>query len=225
MSRRILLAEDDKQASELMLRSLSAANFIVDCFNNGADADEQLRLTSYDLLILDWELPGLSGIEICRQFRSRGGGSPVLFLTGRRELDDKELGFSVGADDYLTKPFSSRELMMRVEALLRRPALKAQDKLCANRLEMFPQQHKVLYYGSEVRLSRQEFALLEFLMRHPGEVFDAETLLSRVWPSGSDAGKQTVLNYISKLRQKLSLEGRDSEIETLHGLGYRLRNS
>lgn len=223
MPKRLLIAEDDAQVGALLVRSLTAHNFVADHYLNGAEAREQLRWVSYDLLILDWELPGLPGLELCKQYRAAGGNAPILMLTARRELDDKENGFSAGADDYLTKPFSSREVIMRVEALLKRPPLQTSDKLQVGELVLEPNFHRVLFHGKEIVLSKKEFALLEFFMRHPEDVFDAATLLARVWPSGSEASDHTVLNYITKLRQKVNSVDGQPIIESIHGVGYRLR--
>lgn len=224
MPQKILVAEDDQEAGSLLVRSLVAHGYAADHFVDGAQAMEQLCQMPYDLLILDWEMPGLSGLDLCKQYRASGGQSPVLMLTGRREIDDKESGFGAGADDYLTKPFSTRELVMRVEALLRRPALVRTDQIKVGKLLMEPASHRLHLGNEEIRLSRLEFAVLEFFMRHPNEIFSAETLLSRVWPVDSDAGVNTVLNYITKLRQKLDAKGEPSIIETIHGVGYRLRS-
>lgn len=224
MPQKILVAEDNRETGELLVRSLTAHNFVADHFDNGASAQEQLLHTPYDLLILDWEMPDLNGIELCKRYRASGGQAPVLMLTGRREIDDKESGFSAGADDYLTKPFSTRELILRVEALLRRPALVRTDQIQVGRLLMEPQSHRLTIDGKEVRLSRLEFAVLEFFMRHPNEIFNAETILTRVWPINSDAEAQTVVNYITRLRQKLDEKGQPSIIETVHGVGYRLHS-
>lgn len=225
MSQKILVAEDNEQIGQLLVRCLLSNRFQADLFENGAQAMEKLRQTKYDLLILDWELPELSGIAICKNYRQEGGLAPVLMLTGRRELDDKESGFTAGADDYLTKPFSTREVIMRVEALLRRPALVNTSKLQAGNLILEPAAHRVTNNGDEIRLSRQEFALLEFFVRHPNEAFDSEALLARVWAADSDAGIQTVANYITRLRKKLDKTGQPSMLETVHGVGYRLRSS
>jgi DNA-binding response OmpR family regulator len=180
-----------------------------------------LKQCQYDLIVLDVNLPAVSGLDVCRAFRHRGGTTPIIMLTVNQTIDDKEFGFDAGADDYLTKPFHVRELSARVKALLKRGGMPQQGSvLRAGTIEVNPQEHKVTKDGVTIDLMPKEFALLEFLMKHPNQVFNADTLVQRVWPSSSQATPETIRSHITRIRQKLS---DDSLIVTVHGLGYKLR--
>lgn len=223
---KIFLVEDDPEIVENVRDWLQECEkHIVETAVNGRDGLEHLRFYNYDLIILDWELPSMSGLEICTEYRKRGGNTPVLFLTGKREVMNKEAGFDAGADDYLTKPFHVRELAARVRALLRRPpSVYKGSVLQCRHMELDPASAGVTSNGVAVKLNAKEYALLEFLMRHPGQLFSAEALLDRVWKSSSDATTEAITTCIKRLRKKLDVEGQPSIITTLHGLGYRLED-
>ena len=220
---KVLVVEDDKNLSFAVREVLLLDNHTVEVVNDGSEALDLLRAYQYDLVILDWELPGASGIEICRQFRTTGGASPILFLTGKKSIDDKEAGFSAGADDYLTKPFNVRELAARVKALLRRPVAYSTDTLVVGPLVMQPTKFELTCHGEVVNLLPKEFALLEFFMRHPGQIFSADALLGRVWPNESDATPEALRQTISRLRNKIDQKGdKQSLIRTVINVGYKL---
>ncbi|HEY9784881.1 MAG TPA: response regulator transcription factor [Candidatus Obscuribacterales bacterium] len=219
---KILLVEDDSEVADVVKDWLVDEHHVVDVVGSGAEALNRLRFDKYDVLVLDWGLPDLSGIEICKRFRSAGGQSPVLMLTGKSEISDKETGLDAGADDYLTKPFHPRELSARIRALLRRPAELKENVLKVGDIEVDPKGFRVTKAGQEVHLLPKEFALLEFLMRHPNQVFSPEALLDRVWSAESEASPDTVRVHITKLRSKLDSEGAPSLIRTLHRQGYKL---
>jgi OmpR-family two-component system manganese-sensing response regulator len=221
---KIFLIEDDPDISENVRDWLQdCENHIVEVVDNGKDGLEQLRFYNYDLIILDWDLPHLSGLELCNEFRKRGGNTPILFLTGKRELINKEAGFEAGADDYLTKPFQVRELAMRVRALLRRPpSVFKGSTLTAKHVVLDPASAQVTSNGREVKLNPKEYALLEFLLRHPNQLFSAEALLDRVWKSSSESTTEAITTCIKRLRKKIDIDGQPSLITTIHGLGYRL---
>lgn len=223
---KIFLIEDDTEVSENVKDWLqNCENHIVEVADNGKDGLDQLRYYQYDLIILDWDLPNLSGLQICNEFRKNGGNTPILFLTGKREILNKEAGFDAGADDYLTKPFQVRELAMRVRALLRRPpSVFKGSQLQSRHIVLDPSSAKVTNNGAEVKLNAKEYALLEFFMRHPGQLFSAEALLDRVWKSSSESTTEAITTCIKRLRQKLDVEGQPSIITTLHGLGYRFED-
>lgn len=224
---KILVVEDHQELSGLIRDSLLAQHYLVDCAKTGPDALNQLRLFAYDLLILDLNLPGVSGIDVCRTFRQHGGKTPVLMLTGNRTMNDKELGFEAGADDYLTKPFHFRELVLRVQAILRRGEGKqTYDSILEHEnISLNLKEHRATVSGAQVSLLPKEFALLEFLMRHPGEVFSAEALIQRVWSSTSDSSPETIRSYITRLRTKLGSTPDSPIIATVHGVGYKLVHS
>lgn len=219
---KILVVEDDQGLARMVREWLTFERHLVETSGDGREGLEKLCSFQYDLVVLDWDLPQISGVEICRQFRSRGGNTPILMLTGKDAISDKESGFSAGADDYLTKPFHMKELSLRLKALLRRASPSASDTLKAGDLELDTQQHKVTRAGQEVQLLPKEFALLEFLMRHPGQVFSAEALLIRVWASEVDTSVDAVSTCIKRLRKKIDVEGKDSAVRTIHGVGYKL---
>jgi DNA-binding response OmpR family regulator len=223
---KIFLIEDDPDICENVKDWLEdCENHIVEVADNGRDGLEQLRFYNYDLIILDWDLPNLSGLELCNEFRKRGGNTPILFLTGKRELVNKEAGFEAGADDYLTKPFHVRELAVRVRALLRRPPPVAKGGILACRhITLDPQAGSVTSHGAKLKLNAREYALLEFFMRHLDQMFSAEALLDRVWESSSEATSEAITTCIKRLRKKIDVDGQPSMITTLHGLGYRMES-
>lgn len=219
---KILLVEDDLEVCEVVSDWLVGEHYTIDVVNSGTEAIERLRFDKYDVLIFDWQLPDLTGIEICKRFRSKGGTTPVLMLTGKSEITDKETGLDAGADDYLTKPFHPRELSARVRALLRRSGDLKQNTLICGEIELDPQGFRVTKNGQEVALLPKEFALLEFFLRHPNQVFSPEALLDRVWSAESEASPDTIRVHITKLRGKIDTEGQPSIIKTLHRQGYKL---
>lgn len=222
---KILIVEDDKDLTSVVREWLEAQNFTLDVVHDGAEGYEFLKSGAYDLAILDWELPSLSGIEILRKHRLSNGLTPILMLTGKDQVADKETGLDTGADDYLTKPFNMRELAARVRALARRPAAILSDVLKFADLEMDTKKHLLFKGGKEVHLLPKDFALLEFLMKHPGEIFSSDTLLLRVWNMDSEATGEAVRTSIKRIRQIVDA-GQSEErsmIETLRRVGYRLR--
>jgi DNA-binding response OmpR family regulator len=219
---KILIIEDDQDVSFSLQSYLTIEKFHVEVASNGVEGLEKLQYYQYDVVILDWKLPDITGIEVLREFRSSGGKTPVLMLTGRQEAADKETGLDSGADDYLTKPFHAKELSARIRALLRRPPVFQSDTLRARDLVLDVKARKLTKDGREIPLAPMEFALLEFLMRYPNEVFTPEALLNRVWPSDSDASPTTIRTCIKKIRQKIEPDEVESMIKNLPGVGYRL---
>lgn len=219
---KILLLEDDPDVALVVSESLSIDRHEVTHCATGSQALLVLSEFEFDVLILDWVLPDISGMEILGRFRARGGVTPALFLTSKDSIDEKVTGFDRGADDYLTKPFHPKELCARVRALLRRFAGHATDTLKVGTIELDPIAYRVQCEGREVNLAPREFALLEFLMRHPNQAFSADDLLTRVWSSDSDAGPETVRTCVKRLRQKLGIDCKDSILQTLPRVGYKL---
>lgn len=222
---KILLIEDDMMLGNVICQHLRARFHAVDRVTDGDTALDYLEGSLFDLVILDWNLPGLSGLDLCSKYREKGGVAPVLFLTGNSDIDHKSLGFNAGADDYLCKPFNMQELMLRVDSLLRRPAALKTGTLVAGAIELDPRSGRVLLGGNQVKLQPRELALLEFFMRHPDTVFDSEALLSRVWETDSDAGDVALRTCVSNLRKKLGGRDRKSIIESVHGKGYRFNST
>lgn len=222
---KVLLVEDEIMLGESIADWLKADGHAVDFLQNGRDAEQQLRHTPYDLIILDWGLPEVTGIEICRELRLKGTTTPILMLTGRREIAEKETGLDAGADDYLTKPFHPREFSARVRALLRRVPAVTFDRLEVGNLVLEHDSRKVTRDGELIHLQPLEFALLEFFMRHPGEVFSVEALLARVWASDAEPLPDNVRTSISKLRSKIDSTGEQSRLKSVYGVGYKFEPS
>lgn len=219
---KILLADDDVIACKQLKDLLELDNHVVDAVHSGNDALEYLLSAHFDLIILDWNMPGYSGPEVCRKYRSQGGKSPVLMLTAREEVDEKEEGFESGVDDYLTKPYHLKELMARLKALLRRPAVFTDTVLNLGGLCLDSSNHSVSLDGKDIKLLPLEFAILEFLMKRPGQPFSAEALLSRVWSTESDPSPEVVRTYIKTLRKKIQSDTGGPKINTVFGVGYKI---
>jgi DNA-binding response OmpR family regulator len=219
---KILLAEDDTQLAALVEDWLKSEHHVVDHVETGTDAVDLLHASRFDLLILDWNIPGVSGVEVCNEYRNQGGTSPVLMLTGRDKIEDKEQGLDAGADDYLTKPFHLRELSARIRALLRRPPDMASNVIEHGRLMLDISACRLLKDGQPIELFPKELALLEFLMRHPNKVFSIEALQERVWSADSEASPETIRVHIARLRSKIQNEGEKPLLRTVHRQGYML---
>jgi DNA-binding response OmpR family regulator len=226
----ILLVEDEAQLARLIERELEAAGYRVRHAPDGAAALRLFADEAPELVVLDWMLPGLDGLEVLRRVR-QGSAVPVLMLTARAEEVDRVIGLEVGADDYLTKPFSTRELVARVRALLRRHE-RLQEMLAADRaegtaalrlgpLELDPAAHLARLEGEPLDLTRTEFGLLHLLLRNRGRAFSRAYLRDAVWGESSFEGDRSVDNTILRLRKKLGPLG--EAIETVWGVGYRLR--
>lgn len=219
---KILFLEDEKALADVVLDVLTAHDYMVDHVSLVADARVRLKVYQYDLVILDVNLPDGNGVDVCRDFRLSGGSTPVLMLTGRNKIQEKALGLDAGADDYLTKPFHVDELSARVRALLRRPNAFVGAVLKYEDLELNTGTHRVTKAGTEIQLLPKEFALLEFLMKHNGQVFSADALIERLWPTDSEASPDAIRIYITRLRNKIDSDGKQSLISTMRGVGYRL---
>ena len=219
---KILLIEDDQQLAASIKEQLENAQHVVEHVAEGQEGFDRLKLYSYDVAVLDWMLPDIAGIDVLKQFRDIGGVTPVLMLTGKSDVDFRVQGFSSGADDYLTKPFDMRELLSRVRALLRRPPVVGYKTIVVRDIELDPVEHTVTMAGAELKLYPKEFSLLQLFMLHPKQVFSADDLLDRVWPTDSEASIETVRQTILRLRQKVERESEAPLIQTVRGFGYRL---
>lgn len=219
---KLLLVEDDADFLNRLEEYLKSQRYTVDSAVTGDDGLEKLKFFQYDVVILDWNLPGISGVDLLKEFRSMGGKTPVLMLTGRDQVTDKALGLDSGADDYLTKPFSLLELAARIRALLRRPQSLPQTSLVAGDIELDTVSRSVFIDGKKVELLPLEFGVLEFLMRHPNRVVSHNELVARVWKSDSNATAEAVRTLMVALRKKIGSSGKQSSIKTVHGLGYKL---
>lgn len=222
---KIVVVEDDQDLVNLIKGILAVERHTVESVQNGREAVTMLQMYPYDLVILDWMLPGKLGTEICKEYRDKGGSAPILMLTSKADIEDKEKGLDAGADDYLTKPFHPKELSARVRALLRRPQTVVSKTLAVGDIMLDPNQVIVKKGGQEIHLLPKEFALLELFLRYPSQVFSAEALLDRVWASDSSASLDTVRTYIKTLRKKIDTKEQDSYIRTVHGVGYSLSHA
>ncbi len=220
---RILIIEDDEVLAHLIKEWLVFEHHNVEMVHDGEQGRAILKLSHYDLIVLDWELPGIYGIDILKEYRTGGGTACVLFLSGRSALSDKESGLDCGADDYLTKPFQARELCARVRALLRRQEGQHSQVLRVGDLELDTSAYSVTKNGQDLKLLPKEFALLEFFMRHPRKVFTPDHLLSSVWAMDSEATVDAVTTCIKRLRRKIDQNGGSSLIQTVYGVGYKFQ--
>jgi two-component system phosphate regulon response regulator PhoB len=226
----ILIADDEPNQLELLSYNLEQAGFTVMQAKNGQDALQKIEDHAPDLVILDWMMPHLSGIELCRLLRSRSDTMllPIIILSARGEEGDRTLGLDSGADDYMSKPFSPRELVSRVKALLRRsrPALM-NDTLEFEDLQLFPSRMEVHRAGQMVPLGPKEFRLLSILIERPGQVFSRAQLLDLVWGHGVYVEERTVDVHLSRLRKAINKPDGQTEmpnlIRTVRGSGYALR--
>jgi two-component system, OmpR family, response regulator len=216
---RLLVVEDETRLASALQRGLQAEGFAVDLAGDGPSGLELARHGGYDAMILDIMLPGLSGYRIVQALRAERNWVPVLMLSAKDGEYDQADGLDCGADDYLTKPFSYVVLLARLRALLRRGAPERPSVLQVGDLTLDPARRRVAHAGEEITLTAREYALLEYLMRRPGEVVSKTELLDHVWDASIDTAPNAVEVYVGYLRRKL---GRDS-LETVRGAGYRLR--
>lgn len=207
-----------------MLRGLREEGYAVDLAQDGNEAATEASATDYDAIILDLLLPGRDGIEVCRILRERGVRTPILMLTARDSVGDRVLGLNAGADDYLTKPFAFDELLARVRALLRRSQDQRTDRLVVADLAMDTASRRVWRGGRPVRLTGKEYALLEYMMRHAGDVLTETNLLEHVWDVNFDPRSNVVNVYIHHLRQKVDQGQRIRLLHTKRGFGYQLKD-
>lgn len=223
MGSKILIVEDEEQLIVLLRYNLEAEGFEIESVRRGDEADIRLQEEPPDLVLLDWMLPGVSGIELCRRIRmrERTAALPVILLTARGEEGDRVRGLATGADDYVTKPFSVPELLARIRALLRRvnPS-KVAAILNIGDMELDRERRRAWRAGKEVQLGPTEFKLLEFLMQTPGRVFSREQLLNNVWGHNVYIDERTVDVHVGRLRRAITFDGRPDPIRTVRGYGY-----
>ncbi len=216
-----LLVEDDIDLAASLVQSLSIEGYTVEVTNSGEDASFRLLTYPYDVIILDLTLPDKSGLQVLKEFRSTGGSTPIIILTGRDGVSDKALGLDSGADDYLTKPFHLKELSARLRALCRRFSNLRPDKITIGSLQLDTTCKTLSKDGVEIRLMPRDYALMEFLMLHPREVFSSDALLARVWESESDSTDEAIRSAFKRIRKAIG----DTDcrvIQNVRKLGYML---
>jgi DNA-binding response OmpR family regulator len=219
---RVLLIEDDRKAAKLLTKGLQEEGFVIDVAVTGEEGEEQAAVNEYDVIVLDWLLPGKDGIAVCRALRAHDISTPILMLTARDSLTDRVNGLSSGADDYLTKPFAFAELLARIRALLRRSRLVRPTVLRVADLTLDPATRRVVRAGVLVALTSKEYAILEVLMQRAGEIVSRTGLVERVWDEASDVIDNLVDAHVSHLRRKIDRRGSTPLIHTVRGFGYRL---
>lgn len=222
---KILLVEDDLIQLEPLKTALTKSGHGVDAVQEGEIAQRLMSERQYDLLILDWMLPQVSGLQLCQQYRQMGKSSPVLFLTAKDTIHDKITGLDVGADDYLVKPVNLMELLARVRALGRRSPLWQGDILTLGDLELHLTTLTVQRQGKTIQLSGREFQLMEYLMRHPRQVVSRDQIEQALWEWDMEPESKAVTILIHRLRQRLQAVDAEDWLQTVYGMGYCLSPS
>jgi two-component system OmpR family response regulator len=220
---RVLVVEDEVRMAALLERALREEGYAVDVATDGTDGLWLVTENDYDAVVLDAMLPGVDGFELCRRARTSGRWAPVLMLTARDSVDDRVRGLDAGADDYLTKPFSVAELAARLRALIRRGGVDRPAVLVVGDLRLDPARRRASRDDVELVLSPKELALLEYLMRHAGDVVTRTQILDHVWDFAYDGASNVVDQYVGYLRRKVDRPFGRRDIETVRGIGYRLR--
>jgi DNA-binding response OmpR family regulator len=220
----ILIVEDDRELAFMTSAFLRNEGYAVDVVHSGDKVAEIISKKEYDILVLDWMLPGKEGVDIIKEYRETGGVKGIIMVTGNRKVDDIERGIDSGADDYLTKPFSMKELSARVRALQRRPLTYLGNVIQVDDVSMDVKTHVVKCGEEEVHLFPREFSLLKFLMSNPGTVFSPENLLNNVWEAESDATPDSIRTNIRRIRQKITKEGQPCILVNVHGVGYKVES-
>ena len=217
---RILLVEDNSEEAAIISTWLKNENHEAKVAADGNSAAAILKDEPFDLIILDWNLPGMTGVEVCSKFRAANGMTPILMLTGKADTADKELGLDAGADDYMTKPVHLRELSARIRALLRRSVSASSSVLTFGDITVDVAAHKVTRNGEEIALLPREFSLLAYIVQHRNQILSLEDLLAGVWSSDPSATARVVRTCMNRLRSKLDLHGQHSIVRTVYGVGY-----
>lgn len=219
---RILVVEDDSRMADVIAKGLRENSYAVDIAHDGDAGLYQTSINDYDVIILDVLLPKRDGFEVCRELRTRGNTTPILMLTARAAIDDRITGLDAGADDYLTKPFSFRELLARIHALLRRDAQLRPDVLEIGDLVLDSVSHRVSRANREVQLTAKEYALLEYLARRAGQLVSRAEIAAHVWDDTFDPFSNTIEVYMNRLRKKIDGNQGVKLLHTRRGEGYTL---
>jgi two-component system OmpR family response regulator len=222
MMTRVLVVEDELRLASILEETLTEAQYTVDVATDGDEALLFARAATYDAMVLDVLLPGLSGLDVCRRLRASGSITPILLLTARDAEEDKITGLDSGADDYLTKPFTFGELLARLRALLRRNASQKTGVLRVSELTLDPASRAVRWRDEPIDLTARDYAVLETLMRRPGWVVTRDAMIESVWGFDSSESSNLIEVYIRRLRRKLEQHGAPPLIQTVRGVGYRL---
>lgn len=219
---RLLLAEDEEEMSNALVKILKSNNYSVDAVYNGNDALDYIESDIYDGAILDIMMPGMNGVEVLKEARAAGIKTPVLLLTAKSEIDDRVEGLDAGADDYLTKPFAMKELLARVRALTRRREEVVDSSLEFGNVSLDRLTFQVTTPNGSVKLGNKDFQMLEMLITNPGQIISVDQFMDKIWGYDSEAELNVVWVYISNLRKKLKSLGADITIKAHRGIGYSL---
>ena len=221
---RILVVEDEHKIANSIKKGLEQESYAVDVAYTGTDGFDLGIGEDYDLIILDILLPGMNGIEVCRKLRQQNRHVPILMLTAKGQISDKVEGLNCGADDYLTKPFAFEELLARVRALSRRPPSTTGTVLNVDDISLNTVSYEIKRGGTQLQLSNKEFALLEYLLRHPNQILTKEQIIGHVWNYNADILPNTVEVYIGYLRNKIDkpFPKKPNLIQTIRGFGYKI---
>ena len=221
---RILIIEDEPGIASFLKEGLEEEYFAVDVAGDGRKGLELALTSDYDLFLVDWMIPGISGIEVCRQLRKEGVETPVIFLTAKDTIEDVVFGLDAGANDYIRKPFEFEELLARIRVQLRRRGSES-GPLVAGLLTVDPATHEARYGSTGLSLTPKEFALLEFLLRNKGKVCTRSRIIEHVWDMHFDSDTSVIDVYINFLRKKLDAAGCRNPIQTIRGVGYIIREA
>lgn len=221
---RIMIAEDEEKLADALVQIFAKNKMTADAFGNGIDALDNALTGIYDVIVLDIMMPGMNGIEVLRKIRAEGMDTPVLMFTAKDEISDKVKGLDSGADDYLTKPFATEELLARVRALGRRSsaAIVNSDVITCGDLSLDTAAYELSCGKNSLKLGLKEFSIMELLMKNSGRVLSKETIITKIWGYDSDAEYNNVEVYISFLRKKLDFIKSNAAIKTVRGVGYTL---
>ena len=221
---RMLVVEDEHKIANSIKKGLEQESYAVDIAYTGSDGFDFASTEEYDLIVLDILLPGISGIEVCKQLRSQNIHTPILMLTAKGQIEDRVEGLDAGADDYMAKPFAFEELLARIRALFRRPQVTTGTILSVEDLTLNTVTYEVKRGGKTIRLSNKEFALLEYLMRHPDRILKKDQIINHVWNYDADILPNTIEVYIGYLRNKIDkpFSKTSSLIHTIRGFGYKI---
>ncbi len=220
---RIIIIDDEEEISQNLKKRFDDECFIADCAKSGEEGLDLIDLNSYQLAIIDYNLPGINGQEVCAKIRGRGLKIPIIILSVNSETATKVASLNDGADDYLTKPFSFEELLARVRALLRRPSDIRSEIFETADIRLDSHKHQVTVADREIRLTKKEFQLLEYLMRNKGSVLSRGMILDHVWDMNADPFSNTIESHIVSIRKKIGDTDNDKRIiKTISGLGYRI---
>ncbi|HJV45743.1 MAG TPA: response regulator transcription factor [Bacillota bacterium] len=219
----VLLAEDDRRLGKLIVHMLKQEFHTVDWVDNGKDAYEYALCSDYDVIVLDWMMPVMEGVQVCQKLRQRGYQSPILMLTAKDAVEDRVQGLDSGADDYLVKPFSFNELFARLRALSRRREVPiTEDMIQVADLRLDRVSHKVWRDDQEIQLTTREYQLMELFMLNQGQILPRDVIIVRVWGYDTEVTSNALDAFIRLLRKKIELEGKPKLIHNVRGVGYKL---